>query len=88
MTKQVFGNSMLPLYRHGDQLVISVSGMADLNSGDRVALILKSGDWVAGTLLHCTETRIDLARGGSPSRGASFDLEDVAVFGRIIWASQ
>jgi len=83
---EVSGDSMEPVYREGD--VIVVSPAAQIRRGDRVVLKTKGGEVMAKQLVRQTAHRIDLQslNPRHPDRG--FTLEDVAWMARIVWASQ
>jgi phage repressor protein C with HTH and peptisase S24 domain len=85
-TVEIFGNSMLPLYRHGDRLMVSDAVPAV--AGDRVAVILHSGEAIAGTLVHRTKQAAFVGRGGLQSHCVELRNADIEYFGRILWASQ
>jgi phage repressor protein C with HTH and peptisase S24 domain len=82
----VSGNGMLPLYRHGDQLL--VAGTESAKCGDRVVVEGDDFGIVAGTLIHFGQDQIVIAKGGQPSRSLRVDLAAAKFFGRVIWASQ
>lgn len=82
----VSGNGMLPLYRHGDQLL--VAGTENAKCGDRVVVEGDDFGIVAGTLIHFGKDQIVIAKGGQPSRSLRVDLSAARFFGRVIWASQ
>lgn len=82
----VFGNGMLPLYRHGDQLL--VSGSAPLKIGDRVLLQTGKHGTLGGTLVHRDDKRIVISMGGTAKKSCSIESLDVEFLGRIVWASQ
>ena len=83
---EVSGDSMEPVYREGDVLVISPA--ATLRRGDRVVLKTKEGEVMAQRLVRQTAHRIDLQplNPGHPDR--SLAVEEVAWLARIVWASQ
>ena len=85
-TMQVFGNAMLPLYRHGDTLV--VSSTADVAIGDRVAVTFGEGELIAGTLIYRTAERITIGGGGSQGKCRDIAVPRISFLGRIMWASQ
>ncbi len=57
----VNGNTMLPLYRHGDTLLVAED--AAVKFGDRVVAEGKIAGLVGGTLLHRTQQITVLIRG-------------------------
>lgn len=82
----VSGNGMLPLYRHGDHLL--VAGTESAKCGDRVVVEGDDFGIVSGTLVHFGKDEIVIAKGGQPSRSLRVDLTAARFFGRVIWASQ
>jgi phage repressor protein C with HTH and peptisase S24 domain len=82
----VSGNGMLPLYRHGDYLL--VAGTESAKCGDRVVVEGDDFGIIAGTLIHYGQDQIVVAKGGQPSRSLRVDLAAAKFFGRVIWASQ
>jgi hypothetical protein len=82
----VNGNTMLPLYRHGDTLLVAEGAAAKF--GDRVLAEGRAAGLVGGTLLHHNKELTVLIRGGNPNREVVIPASDLVFFGRIVWASQ
>jgi hypothetical protein len=82
----IFGNGMLPLYRHGDEIIVSETD--EFRVGDRVAVIRRNGVTVAGTLLFQGNAGITIQPGGSRARSVTIRSSDIQKVGRILWASQ
>ena len=83
---EVTGDSMLPLYRDGD--IVIVSPTEQVRRGDRIVARTKDGEVMAKILKRKTATQLELAslNPDHPDRVvAASDLEWVA---RILWASQ
>lgn len=82
----VEGDALLPVYRHGD--VVVVDRETPVRTGDRVAVRLKNSEL---TLL-CLEQRSQEAYVFRTLSGASARLrlphEEIEWLGRIVWASQ
>ena len=85
-TITVLGNSMMPLYRHGDKL--SVSDQVPFSIGDRIIVESSTHGTLGGTLLHRDQKSITLMLGGKSKRDVVVDAVDVEYLGRIVWASQ
>lgn len=85
-TVTVRGNSMLPLYRHGDQLI--VSDRVPIALGDRILVESRQHGTLGGTLLYKDAKCIALMLGGRSRRDVMVDPGDVDYLGRIVWASQ
>jgi phage repressor protein C with HTH and peptisase S24 domain len=82
----VFGNSMLPLYRHGDQLLVSET--APVKTGDRIVVQASKHGTVSGILVHRDQKCVVLNIGGLSKKCCSIDTTDIDFFGRVVWASQ
>jgi phage repressor protein C with HTH and peptisase S24 domain len=83
---EITGDSMLPLYRDGDRIV--VSPMASLRRGDRVVLKTQTGEVMAKQLVRMTAQRVELKSLNAEYEDRNFLLPDVVFIHRIIWASQ
>jgi phage repressor protein C with HTH and peptisase S24 domain len=83
---EISGDSMLPVYRDGD--VIIVSPAAPVRRGDRVVVKTKSGEVMAKELKRQTAKSLELKslNNAQPDRTLSFD--DVAWLARIVWVRQ
>ena len=82
----VHGNAMLPLYRHGDQLIVA-EGMP-MKIGDRIVVETEGQKPIAGTLIHRDDKQIIVKAGGISRKSMVFNVEELTSIGRIIWASQ
>lgn len=82
----VSGNAMLPLYRHGDILLVNRDAPAAI--GDRVVVESRSSGWIGGTLVRRGKDATVMLRGGNVSKDVAIPGEEIAFFGRIVWASQ
>lgn len=83
---QVQGDSMLPLYRHGDVLVVQPH--AAVRRGDRVVVKTSSGEVMAKVLQRRTASAIDLVSLNPEHPDRRLDAADVEWLARIVWASQ
>ena len=83
---EISGDSMEPVFRDGDMVVISPA--APIRRGDRVALRTAGGEVMAKQLARRSAKRIELKSLNPEHRDRSFDLMEVAWMHRIIWASQ
>jgi phage repressor protein C with HTH and peptisase S24 domain len=83
---EVTGDSMLPLYRDGDRLVVSVN--EQVRRGDRVVVRTKAGEVMAKILARQTSNVIELHSLNPLHPPRLFDMKDVEWIARIIWASQ
>ena len=83
---EITGDSMLPVYRDGDRIMVSPSG--SLRRGDRVVAKTHTGEVMAKQLGRMTAQRIELKSFNPAFEDRSFALSEVAFVHRIIWASQ
>ncbi len=83
---EIAGDSMEPVFRDGDMVVISPA--APIRRGDRVVLRTVAGEVMAKQLARRSAKRIELKSLNPEHRDRSFDLMEVAWLHRIIWASQ
>ena len=83
---EISGDSMEPVFRDGDQVIVSPS--APIRRGDRVVIRTLAGEVMAKELARRSARRVDLKSLNPEHRDYSFDLTDVAWIHRIVWASQ
>ena len=83
---EITGDSMLPVYRDGDRIVVSPSG--SLRRGDRVVVKTHAGEVMAKQLGRMTAQRIELKSFNPAFEDRGFALSEIAFVHRIIWASQ
>lgn len=86
----VSGNSMEPVYRAKDILVISPK--EQVRRGDRVVLKTSKGEVMAKEVVKKTATRIDvksLNPAHTPAQGdRSFAMKDLDWIAKVVWVSQ
>lgn len=83
---EVQGDSMEPLYREGDRIVVSPT--EQVRRGDRVVVKTRDGEVMAKILARQTAKQIEL-HSINPAYGPRLiDVYDVEWIARIIWASQ
>ncbi|NBX65882.1 MAG: helix-turn-helix transcriptional regulator [Proteobacteria bacterium] len=83
---EIQGDSMLPLYRDGD--VIVVSPTAQLRKGDRVVMKTKNGEVMAKELARKTAQKIELKSLNPAHESRTIAMNDVLWLARILWVSQ
>ena len=83
---EVTGDSMLPLYRDGDRIVVSRN--EQVRRGDRVVLKTKDGEVMAKVLARQTANVVELHSLNPAHAPRLIDMKDVDWIARIIWASQ
>jgi phage repressor protein C with HTH and peptisase S24 domain len=86
MAIEVSGESMLPLYRDGDVLLVDRS--AQCRKGDRVVLRTRDGEVLAKVLARQTAKSVELVSLNPEHKNRSFTPQEVDWMGRIVWASQ
>ncbi|MES1989324.1 MAG: helix-turn-helix transcriptional regulator [Pseudomonadota bacterium] len=83
---EVAGDSMMPVYRDGD--VIVVSPAASVRKGDRVVVKTIAGEVLAKVLARQSEKRIELHSLNPAFEARVLKPEEVLWIARIVWASQ
>jgi len=83
---EVSGESMLPLYRDGDVIIVSPS--ARVRKGDRVVVKTVEGEVMAKVLKRRTPTEMELSSLNAEHGERTVAMKDVAWMARILWASQ
>ncbi|WP_332687381.1 S24 family peptidase [Devosia sp.] len=83
---EVQGDSMEPLYREGDRIVVSPT--EQVRRGDRVVVKTRDGEVMAKILFRQTGKQIELHSLNPAYAPRIFDLVDIEWIARIIWASQ
>lgn len=83
---EVSGDSMLPLYRDRD--IIIVSPTAQVRRGDRVVVKTADGEVMAKILKRRTTKALELASINPEHGERLLPLKNVAWVARILWASQ
>lgn len=83
---EVTGDSMAPVFRDGD--VIVVSPAADIRRGDRVVVKTRKGEVMAKQLLRQTAHKVELASLNPRHPNRTLDAAEVRWIARIMWVSQ
>lgn len=83
---EITGDSMVPVYREGDVIVISPS--ATIRKGDRVVVRTNDGQVMAKIMQRQTARTLELASFNKEHDTKTLDMKDVDWMARIIWASQ
>jgi phage repressor protein C with HTH and peptisase S24 domain len=83
---EISGDSMLPLYRDGDTIIVSPT--ATIRRGDRVVLKTIEGEVMAKVLKRQTAKTIELSSLNPEHADRNFALSEVAFVARVVWASQ
>jgi phage repressor protein C with HTH and peptisase S24 domain len=83
---EVQGDSMLPLYRDGDILIVEPG--AQIRRGDRVVVRSREGEVMAKVLNRQSPRAVELISLNPDHPNRSFELSEIDWMARIIWASQ
>ncbi|CDM56356.1 MULTISPECIES: S24 family peptidase [Rhizobium] len=83
---EVQGESMMPLYRDGDVLIVAPG--AQVRRNDRVVVKTREGEVMAKVLLRQSPRSIELMSLNPEHPNRTIEFSDVDWIARIIWASQ
>ncbi len=83
---EISGESMEPVFRDGDLVIVSPS--APIRRGDRVVVRTAGGEVMAKQLARRSARRVELKSLNPDHPDYSFDLSDITWIHRIVWASQ
>ena len=83
---EISGESMEPVFRDGDLVIVSPT--APIRRGDRVIVRTIAGEVMAKQLARRSARRVELKSLNPEHRDYNFDLTEVAWIHRIVWASQ
>lgn len=83
---EVNGDSMEPVLRDGDIVIVSPS--AALRRGDRVVVKTVDGEILAKELRRQTARKLELTSLNAAHDDRTFDMRDIDWVARIVWASQ
>jgi phage repressor protein C with HTH and peptisase S24 domain len=83
---EVTGDSMAPVYRDGD--IIVVSPAADVRRGDRVVVRTRKGEVMAKQLLRQTAQRLELGSLNPRHPTRTLEMSEIRWMARIMWVSQ
>jgi phage repressor protein C with HTH and peptisase S24 domain len=83
---EVQGDSMMPLYRDGDILIVEPG--AQVRRGDRVVVKTREGEVMAKVLHRQTPRGVELLSLNPEHRNRMLETSEIDWMARIIWASQ
>ncbi|MFA5592595.1 MAG: helix-turn-helix transcriptional regulator [Micavibrio sp.] len=83
---EISGDSMEPLYRKGDILVLSRT--ASLRRGDRIVVRTVAGEVMAKELVRKTAGKIELQSLNPAHENRVIPTNDISWMARILWVSQ
>ena len=83
---EISGDSMEPIFRDGDTIIISPS--ADIRRGDRVVVRTRDGEVMAKELARQSARKVELVSLNKAHPDRSLNVEEIDWIARIVWASQ
>lgn len=83
---KISGDSMLPLFRDGDTIIVSPN--TSVRRGDRVVVKTDTGEVMAKILYRKSARTIELHSLNPEHENRSFPIENISWIARILWASQ
>ncbi len=83
---EVSGDSMLPLYRDGDTIIVSPA--ARIRRGDRVVVRTSDGEVMAKVLKRRTAKEIEVTSLNPDHADRTLPIGEIDWVARILWASQ
>ena len=83
---EVQGDSMTPLFRDGDVLIVSPT--ASLRKGDRIVVRLNTGEVLAKELRRRTARAIELASLNPEHGDRTVPVGEIAWIARVMWVRQ
>jgi phage repressor protein C with HTH and peptisase S24 domain len=83
---EIQGDSMLPVYREGDIVIVSPS--TSIRKGDRVIVKTSDGQVMAKILQRQSAKTVELASFNPEHEMKTLEMKDIDWIARIIWASQ
>lgn len=84
---EISGDSMAPVYREGDRIVVDPTG-GEPRRGDRVVVKTIDGEVMAKEIARITAKAVELKSLNPEYEGRTLDRKDIAWIARILWASQ
>jgi phage repressor protein C with HTH and peptisase S24 domain len=83
---EVSGDSMEPVYRDGDTIIVSPA--ASIRRGDRVVVRTIGGEVMAKELTRLSANKMELKSLNAAHPDRTLTLDEIAWRARIVWASQ
>jgi phage repressor protein C with HTH and peptisase S24 domain len=83
---EIIGDSMVPVYRDGDLIVVSPA--ASIRRGDRVVVRTGEGEVMAKQLVRRSALKVELMSINTAHADRILTLDQVDWMHRIVWASQ
>jgi len=83
---EVAGDSMKPLYRPGDTLIVDPT--TRIRKNDRVVVKLKSGEVTVKTLTKKSDNECELKSLNPKHENRTVKTKDIVWMARVVWVSQ
>jgi phage repressor protein C with HTH and peptisase S24 domain len=83
---EIAGDSMAPVYRDGDRIVVSPAG--NVRRGDRVVVKTTQGEVMVKQVARLSAQRVELRSFNPTYEDRGFMLEELVFMHRVVWASQ
>ena len=87
LSLRVTGDSMAPLYREGDRIIVDREA-SDVRKGDRVVVRTTGGETLAKEVAGLTARAVTLASVNPAYEPRVVPRKDIVWMGRILWVSQ
>lgn len=84
---EIDGDSMLPLYRPGDKVIVDLEDTR-IRKGDRVALRTLAGETLAKEIGFVSHSQIELLSVNTDYPPRTLNRKDIQWMARIVWVSQ
>lgn len=84
---EITGESMAPVYREGDRIIIDPHRQS-FRRGDRVVVKTSEGEVLAKELKRITAEKVELHSLNPEFEDRSIDRQNIVWIARIVWASQ
>jgi len=87
LSLRVTGDSMAPVYREGDRIIVDREA-SDVRKGDRVVVRTAGGETLAKEVAGLTAKAVTLASINPAYEARTVARKDIVWMGRILWVSQ
>lgn len=85
---RITGDSMLPLYREGDVVIVDRAAGRSPRKGDRVVARTTDGEVMAKEITRLNATRVELSSINPAWPPRTFHRREIEWMARILWVSQ
>lgn len=87
LSLRITGDSMAPVYREGDRIIVDREA-SDIRKGDRVVVRTTGGETLAKEVAGLTAQAVSLASINPAYKPRTVPRKDIVWIGRILWVSQ